>query len=65
MTMHDLNLASKYTSMIVMLNRGKIFAAGSPKSVFTRENIESVYGVEVVISYESGQPNLIPIRPIE
>jgi len=65
MTMHDLNLASRYSDKIVMLNSGKIFAAGAPKSVFTQKNIESVYGVEVVVSYESGQPNLIPIKPIE
>jgi len=62
--MHDLNLASRYSDKIIMLNSGKIFATGVPKSVFTQKNIESVYGVEVVVNNKSGRPNVIPIKPV-
>ena len=41
---HDLNLASRYSDQVIMLYNNKIFAAGSPCSVLTPENIAKVYG---------------------
>jgi iron complex transport system ATP-binding protein len=61
---HDLNLASKYSDRVIMLNGGTIFAVGSPCSVFTPENIAKVYGVEVSVTEKEGNPHIIPIRPI-
>ncbi|PVX26508.1 MAG: ABC transporter ATP-binding protein [Candidatus Bathyarchaeum sp.] len=61
---HDLNLASRYCNKIVMMKKGKIFAAGDTTSVLTTENIQSVYGVEVTINYHNKIPNIIPIKPL-
>jgi iron complex transport system ATP-binding protein len=59
---HDLSLASQYADHIVMLRHGQIFAHGAPKSVLTRENIKTVYGVGVEI-YENGEINhIVPIE---
>ena len=65
MAIHDLNLASRYADMTLMMNSGKIFSAGNPVSVFTPENIERVYGVEVKVSNHDGRPYIVPIRPVE
>jgi iron complex transport system ATP-binding protein len=65
MAIHDLNLASRYADMTLMMNSGKIFSAGNPVSVFTPENIEHVYGVEVKVSNQEGRPYIVPIRPVE
>ena len=65
MAIHDLNLASRYADMTLMMNSGKIFSAGNPASVFTPENIEHVYGVEVKVSNQEGRPYIVPIRPVE
>ena len=46
---HDLNLASQYCDEIILLSKGKIFAAGSPEEVLTEENIRKVYNTEVII----------------
>ncbi len=62
MAIHDLNLASRYSDRIIMLNGGSIRDTGDPVSVLTAENIESVYGVEVIVKHEAGKPYIIPIR---
>ncbi len=59
MAIHDLNLAAKFSDKIILLKRGKIYAAGDPKSVFTKENIKEVYGVEVDINYRLGIPHIM------
>ena len=63
MTMHDLNLAARYSSKILMLMDGKIFAAGGMGVLNTR-NIESVFGVKVDIIKNSGRPMIIPKEPV-
>jgi len=64
LAMHDLNLASRFSDTIVMLNAGKVFCTGEPSQVITVENIRSVYGVEAEISLSNGHPYILPIRPV-
>ena len=64
LAMHDLNLASRFSDTIVMLNAGKIFCTGEPSQVITVENIKSVYGVEARKNRNSGYPYILPIRPL-
>ena len=65
MAIHDLNLGSRYSDRIIMLNSGKIFSAGDPESALTPENIEHIYGVEVKVSNHDGRPYIVPIRPVK
>ena len=44
--LHDLNLASQYCDRLVMMNKGRIHAEGTPREVITTRNIEDVYGAE-------------------
>lgn len=64
MAIHDLNLASRYTSRILMMNGGRIFAAGDPESVLTEENIRRAYGVEALVKSDGERPYIIPVRPV-
>jgi iron complex transport system ATP-binding protein len=64
LAIHDLNLASRFSDTIIMLNAGKIVCTGKPLQVMTLENIRSVYGVEVVINTNNGYPYILPVRPI-
>ena len=59
MAIHDLNLASRFSDKIILLKQGKIYAAGEPRSVFTKEIIKDVYGIEVEINYNFGVPHII------
>jgi iron complex transport system ATP-binding protein len=64
MAIHDLNLGSRYSDRIIMLNGGSIFDAGSPSSVLNPESIKQVYGVEAVVRLEAGRPYIVPMKPI-
>ena len=64
MAIHDLNLGSRYSDRIIMLNGGSIFDAGSPSSVLNPESIKQVYGVEAVVREEAGRPYIVPMKPI-
>jgi iron complex transport system ATP-binding protein len=64
MAIHDLNLASRYADRIIMMNSGKIFAAGDPVSVLTPDNIKWVYGVEAEVNNNNGRPYIVPIRAV-
>ncbi len=64
MAIHDLNLAARYADRIIMMNSGKIFAAGNPASVLTPENIKHVYGVESEVMNKRGRLHIVPIRPV-
>jgi iron complex transport system ATP-binding protein len=50
MTMHDLNLASRFSDKIILLRKGEIYAVGSPEEVLTETNIETVYGIKCKVS---------------
>ncbi|HID96346.1 MAG TPA: ABC transporter ATP-binding protein [Candidatus Latescibacteria bacterium] len=65
MAMHDLYLAWRYSDKMVMLNHGRVFAAGEPGSVLTEENIRSVYGVDVVVTQNSRGLHIEPVRPVK
>jgi len=60
MTMHDLNLALRYSDQFIFLKNGTIYSAGSRKEV-TPEMIEEVYGVSVAIEKLHGHPVVIPL----
>jgi iron complex transport system ATP-binding protein len=61
-TMHDLNLASRFSDRLLMLKKGEIFACGTPKEVLTEENIRAVYGIESKVSDSfMGIPQVMPL----
>ncbi len=43
---HDLNLAARFADQVVLLNEGRVIAAGSASEVLTQQNIRGVFGVE-------------------
>ena len=65
-TSHDLNLAARYGSRLVMLHRGRLAADGPPAEVLTSELIRRVYETEARIGRdaESGAPFIVPIAPV-
>lgn len=62
MVLHDLNIAGRYSDKIVIMNKGRIFAIGSPKEILTKENIAKVYGIEAHVESIAGKPCIVPIR---
>jgi iron complex transport system ATP-binding protein len=48
--LHDLNLASIYFNRLVLLDRGNIFADGSPTEVITERTITQVFSTNVQVN---------------
>ena len=46
---HDLKIAARYCSRLVLLKDGEIQADGAPEKVLTSENISNVYGVNALV----------------
>ena len=46
---HDLKIASRYCSRLVLMQDGAIIADGKPEQVLTSENISLAYGVEALV----------------
>jgi iron complex transport system ATP-binding protein len=58
---HDLNLAAQACSRILLLDRGRTAALGTPEEVLTAGRIRSVYGVDPIIMRhpETGRPHIM------
>ncbi|MFN2597815.1 MAG: heme ABC transporter ATP-binding protein, partial [Pyrinomonadaceae bacterium] len=50
---HDLNLAARFADQLVLLDGGRVVAAGSAPDVLTAERIRQVFAVE---------PTFIPVE---
>lgn len=61
MTMHNLNMALRFSDKYLLLKDGTIYAAGNAKEV-NAETIAAVYGVPVEIQTFKGHPMVIPME---
>ena len=59
-SMHDLGLAARWCTRLIMLNAGRIVADGVPEAVLTAENLQKVYGVRAFIGEADGGPLVVP-----
>ncbi|MBI2931452.1 MAG: ABC transporter ATP-binding protein [Planctomycetes bacterium] len=53
--MHDLNLAAAFCRRLMLLEGGRIVAAGTPEEVLTREHLERVYRAGVDVERREGR----------
>jgi iron complex transport system ATP-binding protein len=61
-TMHDLSVAGEYADRLILLDGGRVVAAGAPRDVLTQELLARHYRARVrVVDGEHG-PLVVPIR---
>ena len=61
--MHDLTLAGQYADRLLLLDGGKLVAAGSAEEVLTRALITEHYGAEVAVFDAPGSGFVVvPVR---
>jgi iron complex transport system ATP-binding protein len=65
MVLHDLNLASRFADRLILLDNGRIFAAGKPREVLTEEHLEAVYGVKAVVTESPWGLQVTAVEPVE
>jgi len=67
---HNLNLAARYADRLVLMDRGRVAAVGTPAAVLTRERVEGVYGWPVrVVEHpgpgpDAGAPQVVPLARV-
>jgi len=64
---HHLDLAARFADRILLLDRGRLVAAGAPGQVLTPKTVETVYRWPVAVEADelTGSPRVIPLRPGE
>ena len=58
MIVHELNLAAKYCSRILLLGNNKVLAEGSPREVFTEKLLSIAYKVPIQVLYDDNSNNI-------
>ncbi|WP_369959948.1 heme ABC transporter ATP-binding protein [Pseudomonas benzenivorans] len=59
--LHDLNLAARYCDRLLLLERGRPHALGTPQQVLRAEPLQAVFGLEVLVQVhpERGHPLIV------
>lgn len=57
---HDLGLAARFCTRLILLCQGRLIADGPPEAVVTAENLRSVYGVEAFFDRTDGGMVVLP-----
>ncbi len=61
---HHLNLAARYSDRMLLLDKGRIAAAGPPRTVMEPELLSRVFKWPVrIMTLEDGTPQLVALRP--
>jgi iron complex transport system ATP-binding protein len=61
LALHDLSLAARYCDRLLLLDRGRLQAIGTPEQVLEPERLQSVYGVNIQVDFDRDPP-LILVR---
>jgi iron complex transport system ATP-binding protein len=61
-TMHDLTLAGQYADRLLLIDRGRIVADGSPAEVLSTSNVGAYYGAHVRIVRDDDGIFVLPVR---
>ena len=59
---HNVNLAARFADKVVVLNKARSVAVGSPAEVLTAELLGDVFGWPVERFDWNGMPQFIPVR---
>lgn len=62
--LHDLSLAARFCSRLVLMNHGKVIADGEPVAVLTPENLAKVYGISAHVDCRDDGVVIIPKQRI-
>ncbi|MCA0845950.1 ABC transporter ATP-binding protein [Salipiger thiooxidans] len=61
--LHDLNMAARFSDMLVLLGRGGLVATGAPETVLTPDNLERAFGLAARVEPDpvTGKPMVCPL----
>ena len=61
--LHDLNQAARYADHLIVMDRGRIVATGSPAEILTATLVEQVFGLPCLVVPDpvTGTPSVVPM----
>ncbi len=62
--LHDLSLAARFCSRLVLIHQGKVVADGQPINVLTTENLQQVYGISAYVDCRDDGVVVIPRKRV-
>jgi iron complex transport system ATP-binding protein len=62
--LHDLTMAARYCSRLLLMDGGRLVADGTPAQVLTEERLRIVYGITAMIDTSNGAPVVVPLRRV-
>lgn len=65
MVLHDLNLASRYSDQVMLLQDGRLLGQGDAASMLTERRLQQIYGVQCQIVPVAGYQAIYPLAPVE
>jgi iron complex transport system ATP-binding protein len=60
--LHDLSVAARHCSRVVLLSEGRVASDGAPGAVLSSENLRKVFGVDAFIGEHNGAPVILPLK---
>ncbi|MEA5083193.1 MAG: ABC transporter ATP-binding protein [Lachnospiraceae bacterium] len=65
LTLHDLNMAARFSDKVILLKDGSVYMDGSPEKVITKEAVCEAYGVQAHIHTDrNGMTMLYPMHSV-
>lgn len=61
--LHDLDAAAAFADQVVLLQHGRVRAAGTPREVLQADVLTEVYGTPVEVLHTGGRLRVGPLRP--
>ena len=59
--LHDLGLAARWCTRLVLLDKGAVVADGAPRDVLNAETLRRIYGVTALLAEHEGGPVVLPL----
>ena len=63
-SVHDLGLAARHCSRLVLMAGGRVVADGAPMAVLTPEHLRTVFGIRALVTEVEGRPVVVPLEVI-
>jgi iron complex transport system ATP-binding protein len=60
--LHDLSVAARHCSRVILLTEGRIAADGTPADVLSGENLRSTFGIDAFVGEHAGAPVILPLK---
>jgi iron complex transport system ATP-binding protein len=60
--LHDLSMAARHCSRVVLFSEGRIAADGAPTDVLSSGNLHRTFGVDAFIGEHAGAPIIMPLK---